>query len=616
MGRTQGKPRERFRHLLSLLLGTAMGISIPTAAWAQVRGKLPDRGVYSPPQLGAAGELPRVPDQQVSGQQVPTTRSDSSARQVAAGNQLADFVRDTEMPLPKPAQASVSAPSSPFKPGEEGNRNRPLVEVDLDIPGESENTSIPRAVQSAIPTQINSAATRPVTPALRQVSHQEIDLAPPRPPADFEPGQHSAPIGKLAGYPQPAVVEAELHHDATCDGCDHCGPPVCDEIGCGIFGCDSCGDFCDTLGCDSMGGFALPWYHRWLNGSLSLRRDRWFGGIEYLMMWRRGDRLPPLVTTEVTEGQNTATVLLVGQERIMERMGSGGRVTIGTWLDDHQCLSLVGRGWYGGRKTYDYDQNQDQTPILLRPFLNVSDDQDPEEDTQVIASPERASGSIHIGANSEAFGADVSIRQFLYGDLGATVDFLYGYQFMRLNEWLGIDTDSTALDDEFVPEGTMLSVSDHFQTSNEFHGGQVGFAANYRECCWSFNGLLKVGFGSLTRRATRTGQTITQVDDAISVDPQGLLVRSTNDGTFTDRTFGWVPELDLSLGWHRYPGWDLTFGYHVIAMTDALQPSGAIDPDLAVNLSEPPLGEQRPSDGLRYRTFYLHGIHFGLQHVY
>ncbi len=344
------------------------------------------------------------------------------------------------------------------------------------------------------------------------------------------------------------------------------------------------------------------------------------------MMWQRGDRPPPLVTTGVPSGDPPSageldrddTVILAGNERIMERLGSGGRLTIGTWLDNRQCLSLVTRGWYGGRKTYHYNQNQDQTAtaVLTRPFFNVSDDP-PIQDVAKIAFPDQATGSVRIDSDSETFGGDVSIRQFLYGDLGGTVDFLWGYQFMRLNGSLGIATTSTELEGTPTnPIGTVFSVSDDFTTTNEFHGGQLGFAAAYRERCWSFNGLIKVAFGSLRREAKRSGRTIKTIDDATAVENQGLLVRTTNSGTVSDDTFAWVPELDLSLGWHRFKNWDVTFGYHVIALTDALQPSGAIDPALAVNVSDPLTGPRRPTASLFDRTFYVHGIHFGLQHVY
>ena len=175
------------------------------------------------------------------------------------------------------------------------------------------------------------------------------------------------------------------------------------------------------------------------------------------------------------------------------------------------------------------------------------------------------------------------------------MDVLYGYQFMRMNEDLNISSTSTSLDGDFAPIGSVISVADSFDIANEFHGGQLGIASRYRERCWSFNGLAKVGFGSLRRRAKLAGSTFTSIDGADAVDPNGLLVRSTNSGTITDHTFGWVPELDLSLGWHRYPRFDLTVGYHIIAMTDALQVCDAIDPNLAVNLSEPPTGQQRPA---------------------
>ena len=75
-----------------------------------------------------------------------------------------------------------------------------------------------------------------------------------------------------------------------------------------------------------MGGCPQPWHRRWTNASLCFDRDRWFGGIDYLMMWSRGDRLPALVTTDTSTTPNAATagrlgqagtLVLVGQDRVM-----------------------------------------------------------------------------------------------------------------------------------------------------------------------------------------------------------------------------------------------------------------------------------------------------------
>ena len=193
---------------------------------------------------------------------------------------------------------------------------------------------------------------------------------------------------------------------------------------------------------------------------------------------------------------------------------------------------------------------------------------------------------------------------------------LYGYQYLGLDENLAIGSTSTSLDEDFAPLGSVINVFDSFDIENEFHAAQWGVASAYREGCWSFRSLMKIAFGSLRRSGNLFGQTTTSVDAATAVDPNGLLVRGTNQGQRSDSTFAFSPELDITLGWQRYPCFDLTFGYHFVALTDALQVSGAIDQELAVNLADPPLENQRPSAAFRYDTYYVQGIHFGLQYIY
>ena len=341
-----------------------------------------------------------------------------------------------------------------------------------------------------------------------------------------------------------------------------------------------------------------------------------------MMMWRKGDRLPPLITTGPTTadpddagelGQD-GTQILVGDERVFRDLTAGGRFALGYWLDARQCQGLVGRFWFAGQETTGFNANQDQIPVLARPFLDVSDGQVPAQNTLLIAfptEPQPTEGAIHLRGKSDVYGADLSIRQFIHGGLGVTLDLIYGYQFMRLRESLSISSTTEETD------GTAISVDDSFKTTSDFHGGQVGLATRYRERCWSFNAMLKFGFGSLRRTADRNGSTTTRSGSDTFTDPiNGLLVRSTNAGKHTDNTFAWIPEFDASLGYQISRHFDATVGYHIIAMTDSLQVSGAIDPDLAVNFATPPLGQQRPTPALRYDTFYVQGIHFGLQCIY
>ncbi|TWU60869.1 hypothetical protein Poly51_11510 [Rubripirellula tenax] len=440
--------------------------------------------------------------------------------------------------------------------------------------------------------------------ALQTVGHEEVVLVAP----------HTNIIGSGAvHHDTPAFYEessdfgdfpSPMHYDGGCDG--NCGG-----------GCDrGCDGGCGASGCDSMGCGGCS------NGSICFSRDQWFGGIELRMMFRNGDRLPALITTGPSTDLATAgrldqatTSILAGGDKEYTDASFGGLVTLGTWLDDSQCRSLVLRGWAASEDSFGFDSDQNRNSVLARPFNNSAVTPS-EPSTIVVAFPTAASGSVHVAGSSNVYGGDISVRQFWYGNYGGTVDLLYGYQYMRMNEDLNVSSTSLSLDGSFGPAGSVISIGDSIDAINDFHGGQLGIASNYREGCWSFRTLTKVGFGSLRRTAKRSGSTVTQSGADVFNDPNGLLVRSTNAGTQTDHTFGWVPELDLSLGWHRFPHFDVTLGYHIIAMTDALRVSGALDPNLASNLSDPLVGGSNPSAGLSFDTFYVQGVHLGLQYVY
>ena len=85
-------------------------------------------------------------------------------------------------------------------------------------------------------------------------------------------------------------------------------------------------------------------------------------------------------------------------------------------------MGFMGRGWYGGRKQFNFERNQSQTPTLLRPFLDFTDQFTPTPETQVIAEPGQADGSVVVNADSEAYGGDLAFRRFLGADYGATFD--------------------------------------------------------------------------------------------------------------------------------------------------------------------------------------------------
>lgn len=448
---------------------------------------------------------------------------------------------------------------------------------------------------------------------LQQVSHNNVVLMDPTPHGSGE----QEIIVESDAWPAPIETWSSEGEEFYEGGQYYEGGYG--DFGCGVESCDSYG--CDGYGCDSIGcNHCGP--GNWANASLVFRRDRWFANFELLLMFRSGDYLPPLFTTAPATATNpgrlgqASTRVIAGGGEVLNELTAGGRLTVGTWLDDHHSRSMVVRGWGTGEETYNFSADQSTTPVITRPFFNVTTGQTPSQDTQVVATPGFTnSGFANVHASSSVYGADLSIRQHAYSRYGGTVDLLYGYQYMHLSEDLVTSSTSTAGEDNPAPLGSVFAIRDSFDAQNDFHGGQIGIATRYREGCWSFNSLFKVAAGNLRREATLSGQTQTSNGPTFT-DPNGLLVRSTNAGNRVDDTFAWVPEIDLSLGWRYFPRFDVTVGYHIIAMTEALQVSGLIDDQLASNLADPVSDPLRPSSKMDYKTFYVHGIHFGMQYVY
>lgn len=608
------------------LLACAALLALPSTGLAQVRTKKPDRGVYQPPEVEAVAKKPRQ------------RRSANVS----------------------PRRSTAKGPYGDWAPV---RQRRELVDVELD---DLKNPAPPREIEPVAhqePVHPEPVRLEPVR--LEPVGHEQVVLTEPESSAinPGEPAQYTA--APAVTYHRKSSGIGGLFHSWTCDGCSQCAPP-CDALGCETIGCDSllheplgcgvpgcvapgCGGCaappaCDPHGCDSIGCHALggpvgcdaigcncatcqgpaPWYHRkWTGPVLGISPGQWFGSAELLLLWRRGDRTPPLVTTGSDADPDTAgelgqpeTRVLSGVDTILKDLTAGARFTFGMYLDRSHCHSLVFRSWLAGDEKYSFLANQVNSPVIARPFLNVTDGQPVEQDTFLVAFPGRATGGINVQAVSQLYGADIAIRQLWYTQCNHRVDVLYGYQFMRLNESLAIVNSSTSLDAAFAPVGSVISIADAFNAENEFHGAQFGLASRYREGCWSFDAIAKLAFGSLQRRAIRSGVTTTTNGGATAVDPNGLLVRSTNAGTVSDNTFGWMPELDFSIGYRIKPTWDVTFGYYIIGLSDALQVSGTIDPNLAVNLADPPTGQQRPSGALRFRSYYAQGIKFGIKHEF
>lgn len=402
---------------------------------------------------------------------------------------------------------------------------------------------------------------------------------------------------QYGGYP------AEVGHGSGCS-CGHCGggepyyadlAPGCCDTSCGIGVCD--------------GPIAR------LLGRLSIR-------TEVPLFWRRGMGLPPLVTTSptgtpaTTAGQigQTTTEVLLGNEVVGQDLDAGVRISVGTWLDNNQYRGLLVRYTDAGNLDTDVSFNSNTSPILARPFNNISSGTST-PDTQLVAFPGETTGNIRVRTESEVDGFDIVIRRLAYRDRFTRVDWLYGYQHNHIEESLRIDSNTTVTGNVPPLTGTSIAVTDLVRTTNNFSGGVIGLMSTRQFACWKFEAMARMGLGSLERRVeTRGATTTTSAAGVSSTEAQGLFARNTNNRPFQDDTFTVVPEFALNAGYYLTPNIDFLVGYNYLLIPKVAQPGRQID--TTVNLSDPLSGSMRPQVALDTQKYWMHSLNLGAQWRY
>lgn len=532
----------------------------------RARSARPARGTYQPPTL-------------------PTARATGGANSLRSGTVDTD---GSPLVVPHPIAESEwetggdRRSAAPGHPASVVRPRNPVVQV-VAIDPPPETISPPQNAARDIPAERDDRGDGSAGEVHPEEVHPE-DLYP----GDFYYGE----LPEHQGYWGEG-------HDGSCDGLPFANFGASCGFESGTFVEPACGwencSGCDA--CSASGFIRLP----------QLCNDQWFGSAEWLLWYRRGQSYPVLAATSADE--DPAELALFGGDRVGESSESGLRLSLGTWLDRAHCQSAAVRVWGLGQEKVDFAITGDAGLTVVRPFFNVTTLPGRADENIVVQPGTR--DFLRAEFESDLYGGDASIRQLWVRGLGARVDFLYGYQYLRLDESLAIRSRTGGF------PNAMLSVADSFDVENEFHGGQVGLAAHYDEGCWTFNGLAKIGFGNLARRATLAGMTTTQVgSDPAFTSNEGLLVRDTNAGSSSDSTFAVAPEVSLGLGYRMNRWMDVSVGYSFVMITDALQTWRTLDDSLAVNLEDPPVDPARPARTFSYGDYWAQGVQFGVNFNY
>jgi hypothetical protein len=361
---------------------------------------------------------------------------------------------------------------------------------------------------------------------------------------------------------------------------------------------------------------------------------------EYLLWWIRDSHYPVLATTGQFHlnppgtrppftggggilGKPDTVILFGGTVDNEER--SGGRFTLGGFLPCSKLGWEVG-GFFLGERSTGFELAS-ATSLIARPFFNLGTGK---EDVQTTVLPGISAGRLTIQTPSKLCGVDANLQCLLCCDCWHTIRLLGGFRYLNLEESLDIREDisfngnvSTFFGQDFAfLNNAAAVVLDSFSTRNQFYGGQLGLATQWRLGTWTLDLFGKVGLGATQQRVSIDGS---QVVDSPLIGRRdfrgGLLALSSNIGSYERSVFSVVPEAGVTVGKQFGSHTRLFAGYNFLFWSNVVRPGDQVDRSLNPNLipnffnsgTGNPNPGQRPAFTFNETNFWAQGVTFGME---
>jgi hypothetical protein len=292
---------------------------------------------------------------------------------------------------------------------------------------------------------------------------------------------------------------------------------------------------------------------------------------------------------------------------------SGGKVTLGYWFEPCHCAGIEASYLGIGRTTSTFSAASPETSIIARPYFDTLAGA---QTALLVAHPDFLNGSINVDATTELQAVEVLFRRNLFRRPCDRIDFLVGWRFAQLDESLRVNQFSEWTQPQgLIPVGTTKSLSDVFDTQNQFNGAELGLVYQEHIGRWSLEMLMKLGLGNTHSRVVINGTTTTTVPD-VGTDTftGGLLAQQTNIGQYDRNHFTVIPELGVTLGYDLTCRLRATFGYTFLYWSRVARPANQIDTSVSQLPPEDPTGARRPAFNFATSDFWAQGMNFGLDY--
>jgi hypothetical protein len=355
-----------------------------------------------------------------------------------------------------------------------------------------------------------------------------------------------------------------------------------------------------------------------------------YGSAEALLWFASGQSVPILATvgppaTNGVLGQPGVAVLF-GNQAVLPAFRPGVRLRGGIWFDEEATYGLEGSLFrLAERSTNFFASTADfPTSVIARPFFNTNPVQvigpginiRSGETAEIVSSPGFSAGAFAVRTQSTFWGGDVNYRQHWLEGCGRRLDLLAGYRRLRLDEDLDVTESVVGLG---TNAGIAATVRDHFGTTNEFNGGQLGFAAQRDWGRWGLNLRALAALGTTTQHIHLDGTTlITRATGSNLVAGGALAVEGNRGRTERDR-LSFVPEVTFNVTYQLTDHLKLLAGYNFLYWSNVVRPGDQIDRNIDgaripafYPLPVMPVGN-RPMVPFKDSDFWAQGVNVGLQ---
>lgn len=378
---------------------------------------------------------------------------------------------------------------------------------------------------------------------------------------------------------------------------------------------------------------------------------RFYGGAEYLLWSVKGAPLSvPLVSTGPVSNKegflvNSSTTILYGAPFAPATGGndtqnfplfSGGRLTLGYWLDDSHRMAIEGRAFLLQTHSAGFDASTSSTtglPGLRIPLYNnvrynpgaACDPTNPitcsigkTEDGSPISVPGGLYGSVSVTNKLQLWGADgTAVIPFApYGTWELAT--LLGARYLNLTENFNLTGNLIGIASSPLYAGQSGTATDQFDTRNQFFGGVVGLRARTFWHAFSLEMSGRLGIGVSHEALSVAGfYRDSGSPFANSSGPYGIFAMPANSGTFSRNEFALVPEAQVKVGYNITPSTRIFAGYDFLYDSNVIRPGDQINrnvpkgqtfqQDATVNSTTSPASLFKSTD------FYAHGLNVGFE---